>query len=990
MIRWPRFHFGSKVRLHSYYFVQNLRADSPPPDIPHLLNTPPPFSTDRLDVLSPPRLRVPSAQSIESRISAFSDSDGAEYSNMKEPSSPYIESIPEYGLGLVPQMTNMTNGPLPKVDVNYAGRTGEDMTSSDDGPVFRATMRALENKTGTMKSRMKRVLRAAEAAQAAQTACNTAVSDFMDALRDASNSNANAVKPALEHYFDSIANEILLYEKMNNANLQKLIIEPISRLYSVDIKQAENKKKDFEEESKDFYAYVSKYLGQRSESLKEKKRVESDAKYQSKRRTFELKRFDYSSFMHDLNGGRKEQEVLSQLTKYAEAQARGYLNTSRKVEEMMPQLEALCLAVTKVDKEFQMQRTERETKRRALETSNKSTSSEADHLPPATSHGQRTGDTLGVQRNPSIIGPINSSLSTSPAAASNFPSHLTGAPIPSIIGTGGEPQRKTSNKFKGFRDLEDKDASTSGTTQFRKEGLLWSLSRPGSHVDPIMNKAATWHKFWIVLDQGKLAEYANWKDKLDLHMEPIDLRVASVREARNAERRFCFEVITPQFTRVYQAPSEEDMKSWISSINNALQSAFEGRPSTASVEPAQHNSTRNNIAAVLTGKSLSTGHRHSAHVMGNTSKTVVSRHATTGDKPQYFRANSDEGSSALLTQVREADEGNKYCADCNGDSKVDWVSINLGIVLCIECSGIHRSLGTHITKVRSLTLDTAAFTPDLVDILLLIGNRVSNMIWEAKLDRFLKPSPQSTREQRLHFITAKYSDRTYVQPLAMTKLSHFGTPDETLLASIKKNEIQDVLYALALGANPDATDRMRSTPAVYLALAAADPASPGDLAAPTPSAPTMTGFSHARGTSTIMVKDYGPGIPLSPRPITPTPPSIAASSSSDKATLRKPFAIAELLLQHGASIPTQPAPIPLSAAAKQYLEFKIDQRTGRHLGLGVKDSAGDTISALPGERGLGSGTSPGHRDRVDKESVSGSWKGEGIVKRLSSGSYGKR
>ncbi|KAH0054366.1 centaurin-beta-2, partial [Aureobasidium melanogenum] len=232
----------------------------------------------------------------------------------------------------------------------------------------RATMRALEQKTGTMRSRMKKVLRAAEAAQAAQTASNDAHSAFMDALREASNSNANAVRPALEHYFDSIAREILLYERQNNANLQKLIIEPINKLYSLDIKQAESKRRDFDEESKDYYAYVSKYLGQRSESLKEKKRAESDAKYQAKRRTFELKRFDYSSFMHDLNGGRKEQEVLSQLTKYASAQARGYLTTAKKVEEMLPQLEALTREVSQADMEFQMQRTEREEKRRALET----------------------------------------------------------------------------------------------------------------------------------------------------------------------------------------------------------------------------------------------------------------------------------------------------------------------------------------------------------------------------------------------------------------------------------------------------------------------------------------------------------------------------------------------------------------------------------------------------------------------------------------------
>jgi Arf-GAP with SH3 domain, ANK repeat and PH domain-containing protein len=453
----------------------------------------------------------------------------------------------------------------------------------------------------------------------------------------------------------------------------------------------------------------------------------------------------------------------------------------------------------------------------------------------------------------------------------------------------------------------------------------------------------TQYRFWIVLDQGKLSEYTNWKQKLDLHMDPIDLRVASVREARNAERRFCFEIITPQFTRVYQATSEDDMKAWIATINNALQSAVEGK-GVAGLVPHDSSpssgSIRKDIASVLTGKSASTGHRSG---YSSASNKVIGRHATVGDKPSYKppAPEINESSQRLLKQIREADAANQFCADCGSDQKVEWVSINLGIIICIECGGIHRSLGTHISKVRSLTLDPNAFTLDVIELLLKVGNHIANMVWEARLDTSLKPSPNSNREQRLKFISAKYSERAYVQPISAT-LSHFATADETLLASIKKNDIQNVIYALALKANPNALDKSRSTHSVFLALAAADPASPSQSASPLAS--PRTAMSPGLGS----------------------PGSAQATTGS-----RKPFPVAELLLLNGADLPALPAPIPLSASARLYMEGKTDQKNGRKTAYNLTDeggvgTGGDTLTALPEIR-AGNGTSPAERAREREE-----------------------
>ncbi|KAK1752478.1 hypothetical protein QBC47DRAFT_58540 [Echria macrotheca] len=836
---------------------------------------------------APPKVRVVSAQSLESRISAVPELD----------ESPTLPAASDSASTLAPSVVSIKE-PI-KVDVSCP-RPGEDMSVGDDGPVFRATMKALEQKTGNMRLQMKRLIKKAETVHTAQLEANEAFVGFMEALKEVSSTNANAVQPAIEHYFDKIAREILSYERQNMSNFQKIVIDPMNKLYQLDIKQAEAKKRDFEEESKDFYAYVSRYLGQRHDSVKAK---QSDSKYQSKRRNFELKRFDYSSFMQDLSGGRKEQEILSHLTKYADCQARCFLATAKKVDGLLPQLEALSSEVQEADKEYQYQKREREEKRRLLEKSNLNygepeppSTAAGSHQPAAPNGAQSNSDTelgradsTGSQLRtpaPGILGssPNPVDLSRSPGSLGHSPS------------VGSPPQ---NNKFRGIRDLEERDPnqvvnSDKNSTQ-RKEGLLWSLNRPGGHVDPRSLNKQGWHKFWIVLDQGKLSEYSNWKQRLDLHMEPIDLRLASVREARNAERRFCFEVITPHFKRVYQATSEEDMNSWIMSINNALQSAVEGRAfkDKPAVSPGESGFNGMDIGSMLTGKTSFANHA------GHSSSAIPSRRITVGARPGTSRSPSyDDNPDRLLQMLRENDQGNSWCADCGSNNKVEWVSLNLAIIVCIECSGIHRSLGTHISKIRSLTLDTTSFTPDIIELLLLVGNRVSNMVFEAKLDPAAKLTPQATREQRLKFITAKYVDRAYVEPISPT-LSRYPSADETLLAAIKKNEIQQVIYALALRASPNLTDKSRGTHAVHLALAAADPAAPS-----------------------------------------PLPTSAPAPPAADKVV---PFPIAELLIQNGADIPTTPPAFPLSRTAQTYLELK----RGRRGVVESSISSYDGVGALP-------------------------------------------
>uniref|UniRef100_A0A6P6XKB4 Stromal membrane-associated protein 1-like n=1 Tax=Dermatophagoides pteronyssinus TaxID=6956 RepID=A0A6P6XKB4_DERPT len=110
----------------------------------------------------------------------------------------------------------------------------------------------------------------------------------------------------------------------------------------------------------------------------------------------------------------------------------------------------------------------------------------------------------------------------------------------------------------------------------------------------------------------------------------------------------------------------------------------------------------------------------------------------------------------ILTELLR-DEDNKYCVDC--DSKGPrWASWNLGIFLCIRCAGIHRNLGVHISKVKSVNLDS--WTPEQVGSIQNMGNSKARAVYEANLpDNFRRPQADTALES---FIRAKYEHKKYI------------------------------------------------------------------------------------------------------------------------------------------------------------------------------------------------------------------------------------
>ncbi|KAG9238903.1 stromal membrane-associated protein-like protein [Amylocarpus encephaloides] len=101
-------------------------------------------------------------------------------------------------------------------------------------------------------------------------------------------------------------------------------------------------------------------------------------------------------------------------------------------------------------------------------------------------------------------------------------------------------------------------------------------------------------------------------------------------------------------------------------------------------------------------------------------------------------------------------EGNKTCADCKRNKHPRWASWNLGIFVCIRCSGIHRGMGTHISRVKSVDLD--AWTDEQLQSVLKWGNSRANKYWEAKLAPGHVPSEAKIE----NFIRTKYESKRWV------------------------------------------------------------------------------------------------------------------------------------------------------------------------------------------------------------------------------------
>nr|XP_034981139.1 arf-GAP with SH3 domain, ANK repeat and PH domain-containing protein 1 isoform X3 [Zootoca vivipara]XP_034981140.1 arf-GAP with SH3 domain, ANK repeat and PH domain-containing protein 1 isoform X3 [Zootoca vivipara] len=223
--------------------------------------------------------------------------------------------------------------------------------------------------------------------------------------------------------------------------------------------------------------------------------------------------------------------------------------------------------------------------------------------------------------------------------------------------------------------------------------------------------------------------------------QPAKLNLLTCQVKPNAEDKKSFDLISHNRTYHFQAEDEQDYVAWISVLTNskeeALNMAFRGEQS------AGENSLEDLTKAII-------------------------------DDIQRF-------------------PGNDVCCDC-GSPDPTWLSTNLGILTCIECSGIHREMGVHISRIQSIELDKLG-TSELL-LAKNIGNNSFNEIMEGNLPSpSPKPTPSSDMTARKEFITAKYVDHKFSRKTCASAAAKLNK----LLETVKSRDLLALIQVYAEG-----------------------------------------------------------------------------------------------------------------------------------------------------------------------------------------------
>jgi len=242
--------------------------------------------------------------------------------------------------------------------------------------------------------------------------------------------------------------------------------------------------------------------------------------------------------------------------------------------------------------------------------------------------------------------------------------------------------------------------------------------------------------------------------------EPTRVNLLTCQVKRTPDEKKSFDLVSCNRTYHFQTEDESDTEAWISVLINSKESALKKEfDSNIDYDSRTTSAIGTSLDGPFSGLSLL------------------------------------ELRQSILRQVIKL-PGNDKCVDCNSTKDPTWLSTNFGVLVCIECSGIHREMGVHVSRIQSLTLDNIG-TSQLL-LARVMSNHSFNDIVEATLRPNQKPSPSASMETRYEYIRAKYIDRKFV---LRTCNGDVNDLKNDLEHAIQSRQIFTLLQAFAEGAD---------------------------------------------------------------------------------------------------------------------------------------------------------------------------------------------
>ncbi|NWQ89575.1 ARAP3 protein, partial [Burhinus bistriatus] len=327
-------------------------------------------------------------------------------------------------------------------------------------------------------------------------------------------------------------------------------------------------------------------------------------------------------------------------------------------------------------------------------------------------------------------------------------------------------------------------------------GWLDKLSPQGNYV---------FQRRYVRFDGKNLMYFSSEKEPYPKGVIPL-----SVIEMARSTKDNKFQVLTSHRIFVFRAENEAQRNEWCSTLQKKVmdQRLVGSRPRPANTAHCQKSGTlelkgqKSKVFAALNLSEMWLYKSEQFFKMGIAICLIEMRGSTireaknrsfeliTPFKIFSFVAESEREKREWMEAVQEAiaemlydyevaekiwsNKANKYCADCWAQSP-DWASINLCVVICKQCAGQHRSLGSNISKVQSLKLDTSVWSNEIVQLFIVLGNDRANRFWAARLPAAEALYPDASTEQRRDFISRKYREGRYRLPHP-----HYTTQEDVL------------------------------------------------------------------------------------------------------------------------------------------------------------------------------------------------------------------